>query len=84
MGIGDWGVMVVLAILMVLVSTGIARAYQIGETSIIGAFDYTYLIFAIVWGALLFNEVLNSRTAAGLVLILVSGFILLKKPTSTR
>ncbi|WP_122499107.1 DMT family transporter [Pseudomonas viridiflava] len=84
MGTGDWGVMVVLAILMVLVSTGIARAYQIGETSIIGAFDYTYLIFAIVWGALLFNEVLNSRTAAGLVLILVSGFILLKKPTSTR
>ncbi len=84
MRIGDWGVTVVLAILMVLVSTGIARAYQIGETSIIGAFDYTYLIFAIVWGALLFNEVQSSRTAAGLVLILVSGFILLKKATVTR
>lgn len=84
MAISDWGVMVLLAVLMVLVSTGIARAYQIGETSIIGAFDYTYLIFAIAWGALLFNEVLNGRTAAGLALILISGFILLKKPTATR
>lgn len=79
MTIGDWGIMVLLAILMVLVSTGIARAYQLGETSIIGAFDYTYLIFAIAWGAVLFNEVLNGRTAAGLALIVISGFILLKK-----
>ncbi|WP_248732482.1 DMT family transporter [Pseudomonas sp. MWU13-2517] len=84
MTISDWGVMVLLAVLMVLVSTGIARAYQIGETSVIGAFDYTYLIFAIAWGPLLFNEVLNGRTAAGLALILISGFILLKKPTAAR
>ncbi|PMY64051.1 MULTISPECIES: DMT family transporter [Pseudomonas] len=84
MNVSDWWVMVLLAILMVLVSTGIARAYQVGETSIIGAFDYTYLIFAIAWGALLFNEMLNGRTAAGLVLILLSGFILLKNPAAKR
>lgn len=84
MTISDWGVMVLLALLMVLVSTGIARAYQTGETSVIGAFDYTYLIFAIAWGALLFNEVLTSRTTAGLVLILFSGLILLKKPITNR
>ncbi|NMX65459.1 DMT family transporter [Pseudomonas sp. WS 5079] len=80
MGQADWWIMIVLAVLMVLVSIGIAKAYQIGETSIIGAFDYTYLIFAIAWGALLFNEMLNGRTATGLVLILLSGFLALKKP----
>lgn len=76
----DWWMMVVLAVLMVVVSIGIAKAYQIGEPSIIGAFDYTYLIFAIAWGALLFNEMLNGRIATGLVLILLSGFIALRKP----
>lgn len=80
MGQGDWWIMIVLAVLMVVVSIGLAKAYQVGETSVIGAFDYTYLIFAIAWGALLFNEMLNGRTATGLVLILLSGFIVLKKP----
>ncbi|MDO7897530.1 hypothetical protein [Pseudomonas citrulli] len=28
---------------------------------IVGAFDYTYLIFAIAWGALLFDEELDGR-----------------------
>ncbi|WP_256592346.1 MULTISPECIES: DMT family transporter [unclassified Pseudomonas] len=79
MQLADWTLMVLLAVLMVLVSTGIARAYQIGEPSIIGAFDYTYLVFAILWGVLVFEESLNARTVTGLVMILMSGFILLKK-----
>lgn len=79
MQLADWTLMVLLAVLMVLVSTGIARAYQIGEPSIIGAFDYTYLVFAILWGVLVFEESLNARIVTGLVMILMSGFILLKK-----
>ncbi|WP_409299571.1 DMT family transporter [Pseudomonas sp. KCJK8993] len=80
MQLADWTLMVLLAVLMVLVSTGIARAYQIGEPSIIGAFDYTYLVFAILWGVLVFEESLNARIVTGLVMILMSGFVLFKRP----
>ncbi|MFS1286703.1 DMT family transporter [Pseudomonas piscis] len=80
MQLADWTLMVLLAVLMVLVSTGIARAYQIGEPSIIGAFDYTYLVFAILWGVLVFEESLNARIVTGLVMILMSGFVLFNRP----
>ncbi|AZC18364.1 hypothetical protein C4K40_2976 [Pseudomonas sp. CMR5c] len=80
MQLADWTLMVLLAVLMVLVSTGIARAYQIGEPSIIGAFDYTYLVFAILWGVLVFEESMNARIVTGLVMILMSGFVLFNRP----
>ncbi len=83
--LGTWGpmsgsmlaLMGLLAVLAVVVTAAIARAYQLGETSVVGAFDYVYLVFAVMWGALLFDEHLTLKMFAGLLLIVASGLSLL-------
>lgn len=74
----DWLLMAFLALLMVLVSTGVAKAYQVGPSTVIGAFDYAYLVFAVFWGFALFNEVPDAATVLGMCLIALSGVLVLR------
>ncbi|MBD8623455.1 MULTISPECIES: DMT family transporter [unclassified Pseudomonas] len=69
----QWLLMGVLAVLMVLMSAGVARAYQIGPSAVVGAFDYSYLLFAMFWGFVLFKEVPDAGMALGMGLIAASG-----------
>lgn len=74
----DWLLMSVLAVLMVLVSTGVAKAYQVGSSTVVGTFDYAYLVFAIFWGFALFQEVPDAATVLGMCLIALSGVLVLR------
>lgn len=74
----DWVLMAFLALLMVLVSTGVAKAYQVGPSTVIGAFDYAYLVFAVFWGFALFNEIPDGATVLGMCLIALSGVLVLR------
>lgn len=56
MGGHEWLVMAVLALLMVCFGTGVAMAYQTAPASVIGAFDYAYVAFAVLWSYLIFGE----------------------------
>lgn len=67
------------ALLMVSVNTGVARAYQIAPSSLVGTFDYAYLPFAAVWGALWFDEVPDAATWLGMTVILISGWLVLRR-----
>lgn len=70
---GDWGMLSVLAILMVGTSIGLAKAYQSPRPEVVAAFDYCYMVFAIFWGVVLFGEVPDVWTLVGMVLIICGG-----------
>ena len=73
MWIDEWRLMTILAIAITLGSVGAAIAYQAGPASIIATFDFSYVVYAVIWGVLLFNEVPDSITIIGILLIVGGG-----------
>lgn len=73
MGARDWGLIALLAVLMVAVSTGVAKAYQSGPAAVIGTFDYAYLVFAVLWGLVIFSDMPDGATVTGMILIAAAG-----------
>jgi len=71
-------VLAMMAVLIVAVTIGLARAYQSPRPHVIATFDYAYLIFAAFWGYVFFTEVPNPGTVAGMVLISLAGVLVLK------
>ncbi len=84
---GTLGILGVMAILIVGVSLGLARAYQSPKPQVIATFDYAYLIFAAFWGFVFFGEVPDIWTVIGIVLITAAGTLVLmvgRKPEPDR
>ncbi|MEQ9490829.1 MAG: DMT family transporter [Alphaproteobacteria bacterium] len=52
------------------------RAYQIAPAGVIAPFDYSYLVWAVLIGYFLFDEVPSINTVVGMVLIASSGLYL--------
>lgn len=77
-------VLAVMAVLIVAVTLGLARAYQSPRPQVIATFDYAYLIFAAFWGFVFFGEVPDLGTIVGIVLIVVAGVVVLKADTTTE
>lgn len=73
----DWQVIAVLAVLMIVIGIGLARAYQSPQTQVIATFDYAYLVFASFWGFVFFGEVPDLWTIIGMVLIVAAGLVVL-------
>ncbi len=82
MGVREWGVVSLLGVLIVVYSAGVAKAYQSAAPSIVGTFDYAYLVFAALWGFVIFAETPDAATLIGMILIAASG-ILVARPLET-
>lgn len=54
----------------------IVRAYQLGEASYVGIFEYSLLVFVAAWAFVLFGEVVDAQGVAGMVLIIASGAVI--------
>lgn len=80
MGVREWALMALLAVLIVAVSTGVALAYQSGPAAIIGTFDYAYLAFAVLWSFIIFLEAPDGATIIGVVLIAAAGALVVGRP----
>jgi drug/metabolite transporter (DMT)-like permease len=74
---GDWQVIGILAVLMLGIGIGLAKAYQSPRPQVVATFDYAYLIFAAFWGYVFFGEVPDGWAMSGIVLIAGAGFIVL-------
>ena len=83
MGAREWAVMAFLAILIVGVTTGTAKAYQSAPPAIIAAFDYTYLIFAALFSLVIFAAPLDALTILGMCLIAGAGLLAIA-PSNVR
>jgi drug/metabolite transporter (DMT)-like permease len=54
----------------------IVRAYQLGEASYVGIFEYSLLVFVAAWAFVLFGETIDAQAALGIVLIIASGAVI--------
>jgi drug/metabolite transporter (DMT)-like permease len=62
------------------------NAYRISIASIIAPFEYTIIIYALIIGYLLFDEILDYTSLTGITLIVLSGLYILirEKPRKTQ
>lgn len=79
MGRAEWIAMGLLAAAMLIGSIGAAIAYQNGPPAMIGAFDFAYVGFAVVWGLVFFAEVPDVTSALGMILIVGAGILSLRQ-----
>ncbi|WP_049870561.1 DMT family transporter [Pseudomonas cremoricolorata] len=69
------------ALVLVMINISTARAYQLAPAALVGTFDYAYLIFACFWGYWLFDEVPTAHTWVGMLLILLAGLLVARRPS---
>ncbi len=77
---GLLGVVAALSMAILIGSVGAAVAYQTGPPTTIAAFDYSYLAFSLMWGALFFDEWPTVVGMAGIAMIALAGCLSLPKP----
>lgn len=68
-----WAGTVGQAVVSLLAVGLIIRAYQAAEAPFVAVFEYALLLFAVIWGWLLFGQAIGAAAAAGIGLILASG-----------
>ncbi|WP_192363453.1 DMT family transporter [Mesorhizobium mediterraneum] len=79
MGRAEWISMGLLAAAILIGSIGAAIAYQNGPPAMIGAFDFAYVGFAVVWGVVFFAEVPDLTSTLGMTLIVGAGILSLRQ-----
>ena len=75
----QWLAVGVLAATVVIGNLCGAFAYQRGPPTIIATFDYTYLVFSLLWGFLLFTEIPDLQSVAGMAIIAASGLLIVRQ-----
>ncbi|OLO12500.1 hypothetical protein BTW10_03260 [Chromohalobacter japonicus] len=70
-----WWLLVGLAVLFVLASSTVAKAYQMAPSALIGVFDYAYLVFAAGWSWWLFEAPPDTLTLLGMACVGCAGAI---------
>ncbi len=71
----DLGLMASCGVIAAFGSLFLVHAYRVGENSVVTPFEYTGMIWAVVFGFALFGEVPQWTTLMGMTLIAVSGVI---------
>jgi drug/metabolite transporter (DMT)-like permease len=84
MGVREWGIILLLALLIVAISSGVAKAYQSGPPAVIATFDYTYLVFAAFWSFVIFSDLPDTMTVIGMLLIAGAGMLAISPARKAR
>lgn len=79
MGPDAWRTMAILASLILVASIGTSVAYQAAPASTVGTFDFAYVGFALIWGALFFSERPDNAALAGIGLIVAAGVLAVRQ-----
>lgn len=79
MGGTEWGAMAILAAAIIIGSVGAAIAYQLGRPSVIASYDFAYVGFAAVWGAMFFAEIPDIQAVLGMALIVCAGLMAVRR-----
>ncbi len=74
-GVGEWGLIALLAVMVVAIAMALAGAYQSAPASTVATFDYTYLIFMVLWDFMYFTTVPTGSTVLGMLLIIAAGLL---------
>lgn len=79
MGKAEWVSIGLLAGAILIGSVGAAIAYQNGPPAVIGAFDFAYVGFAVIWGIVFFNETPDAIASIGMIMIVGAGVLSLRQ-----
>jgi len=79
MGKAEWISMGLLAAAILIGSIGAAIAYQNGPPAMIGAFDFAYVGFAVIWSIVFFNEAPDLIASIGMIMIVGAGVLSLRQ-----
>ena len=75
----DWLLIILLAVLVVMIGMTLAGAYQAAAPTTVATFDYSYLIFMVLWDYLFFDTPPNSKTVIGIILIFSAGILIVQR-----
>lgn len=75
----EWRTTAILAGLILVASVGTAVAYQAAPASTVGTFDFAYVGFALIWGALFFAERPDNVALVGIALIVIAGVLAVRR-----
>ena len=67
------------AILTVVALAFMTKAYQMTDTSILAVYEYGFLVFAALWGWVLWSTVLGLSEVIGITFIIVAGIIIITR-----
>ena len=71
----DFLIIAMLGLLLVIITASVAKAYQQAPSHIIGVFDNSYIVFAALWGILIFGETPTVLTLAGMALVCIGAIV---------
>ncbi len=71
-----WKWTIVQAVFSMVAVAMLTRAYQVGDTSYIAVFEYSFLIFASFWAWILFAQTVDVWGMVGIALIIASGAVI--------
>jgi len=75
----EWLLFAGLGVFAIAVSMSLAGAYQNARPSVVATFDYSYLIFVALWDYLIFATAPSVSTTLGIMLIVLSGLLVLRR-----
>lgn len=82
--IKDMALMGVCGVIAAFGSTLLSQAYRMGQANIVTPFEYTGMIWAVVFGFLFFGEVPKWTTIAGMALIALAGVLALNAGSKVK
>ena len=80
----DMGLMIATGVVATIGSALLTEAYRVAEPSVVAPFEFTGVIWAILWGILFFAEVPDRLSIAGILLIVGSGLYILYRESVRR
>lgn len=75
----DWLTLLVLAVGAITIGATLANAYKAAPPAIIATFEYSYLIFAAIWDATVFNIAPTTASLSGMAMITLAGILALRR-----
>ena len=67
-----------------LANLWLSQSYKLSEVSLVSPLKYLALIFAIIFGYIIWDEIPTSKTLAGASLVIISSFIIFKREMTLK
>ena len=67
-----------------LANLWLSQSYKLSEVSLVSPLKYLALIFAIIFGYLIWNEIPTFKTLLGALLVIFSSFIIFKRELTLK
>ena len=77
--LSDWLVLILLAGFAIFIGMILAGAYQAAPPSVVSTFEYSYIVFAVIWDIVIFGTTPNAFSVTGMTLIVVAGLMVLRR-----